>query len=320
MARAKQLLAPTPTTPLSLDATPSTFDGSLELFAFQPPSSISPRRPNGQSIGPGPKSYISNKRKPTEKMLHSATKRITRASTQAAAPPSIDLERQTTIPLPNPSKRKRASSSYAPPSKYSHLTNLLTDSLAPSLICVFIGVNPGIRTATLGHAYAHPSNLFWKLLHSSGCTDRRCLPSEDRDLPQLYALGHTNIVTRPTKDAGELSKAEMDAGVAVLEQKMGVYRPEAVCLVGKSIWESVWRATRGRAMRKEEFRWGWQEQRIGAQEGYDGARIFVATSTSGLAVSPSRPEKEEIWRELGEWVQRKRTERNTVGETDGERR
>jgi len=150
-------------------------------------------------------------------------------------------------------------------------------------------VNPGIRTATTGHAYSHPSNLFWKLLHSSGCTPRKCTPEEDGDMPYLYALGLTNIVTRPTKDAGELSKSEMDEGVSVLEEKIKRFRPESVCFVGKSIWESVWRVRRGRQMRKEEFKYGWQGEgeSIGAQAdeegGWEGAWVFVATTTSGLA-------------------------------------
>jgi len=193
------------------------------------------------------------------------------------------------------------------------LGNKLVDSLAPNLICVFIGVNPGLRTATAGHAYAHPSNLFWKLLHSSGCTPRRCAPEEDRDLPRLYALGHTNIVTRATKDASELSKAEMDTGVEVLEQKVALHRPESVCIVGKSIWESIWRVRHGRNIKKDEFKYGWQDERMGVvrdgKNAWEGARIFVATSTSGLAATMRPAEKEAVWGGLGEFVERRRAER-----------
>lgn len=63
---------------------------------------------------------------------------------------------------PSPSPRKKSRSpGYAPPSTYAHLPEL-RDVLEPGLICVFIGLNPGIMTARSGHAYAHPSNLFWK--------------------------------------------------------------------------------------------------------------------------------------------------------------
>ena len=133
-------------------------------------------------------------------------------------------------------------------------------------------------------------------------------------------MGHTNIVTRPTKDASELSKAEMDAGVAVLEMKIAKYRPESVCIVGKGIWESIWRVRYGRGIRKDEFKYGWQDEgdRMGViSEGddiWEGARVFVATSTSGLAAGMRPPEKEAVWRLLGEWVEKRREERGEGGE------
>lgn len=212
-------------------------------------------------------------------------------------------------------KPTRSSAGYAPPSKYSHVNNKLTDSLAPSLICLFIGLNPGIRTAITGHAYNHPSNLFWKLLYKSGCTPRLCRAEEDGDMPRLYDLGLTNIVSRPTKDGGELSKAEMDAGVAELEAKVALQKPEAVAIVGKSIWESIWRVRHGSNIKKEQFRYGWQwdSERMGAvigsEDKWPGARVFVATTTSGLAASMAPHEKEEIWRKLGKWVEKRRYER-----------
>ena len=210
-------------------------------------------------------------------------------------------------PSPSPSKRRRPSSKYAPPSKYAHLPEL-TDILEPNLIAIFVGTNPGVRTATAGHAYAHPSNLFWKLLHSSGCTTERLRPAQDVDLPRLYRLGNTNIVARPTKDAAELSKKEMAAGTPILEAKVATYRPQAVCIVGKGIWEAVWRWRYGREIRKDEFRYGWQddEQRIGKGDGWEGAPVFVTTSTSGLSASTRPHEKEAIWRPFGQWVAERR--------------
>ncbi|KAF2222490.1 uracil-DNA glycosylase-like protein, partial [Elsinoe ampelina] len=202
---------------------------------------------------------------------------------------------------------------YAPPSTYAHLP-VLTDIITPDLITLFVGTNPGIRTATAGHAYAHPSNLFWKLLHTSGCTDRRLDPSEDVDLPRLYAMGNTNIVERPTRNAGELSRAEMVAGAPILEEKVRRFRPGSVCIVGKGIWEAVWRHRYGKGFKEGEFRYGWQEdkERMGGTKGNDGggewegARVFVSSSTSGLAASLGPREKEEIWRPFGEWVKTKR--------------
>ncbi|KAK5109925.1 hypothetical protein LTR62_006414 [Meristemomyces frigidus] len=219
---------------------------------------------------------------------------------------------------PSPAKRQRPSSRYAPPSKYAHLPTLL-DILEPNLICIFVGTNPGIRTATSGHAYAHPSNMFWKLLHSSGCTDVRLSPEHDVDLPQWYAMGNTNIVERPSKDAAELSKAETAAGTPMLEDKVRKYQPEAVCIVGKGIWEAVWRWRYKRELRKTEFKWGWQDEkeRMGATVDWEGASVFVTSSTSGLSASLKPPEKEAIWKPFGDWVKARRKARfNTEGRID----
>ncbi|EAQ93482.1 hypothetical protein CHGG_01717 [Chaetomium globosum CBS 148.51] len=248
-------------------------------------------------------------------------------------PPSNNGPKTTTSKSPSksPSKRARPSASYAPPSTYAHLPHL-PDAIAPNLLVLFIGLNPGIETARTGHAYAHPSNHFWRLLHSSGVTPRRCAPAEDRRMPELYSLGLTNIVSRPSRNGAELSKAEMDAGVAVLEAKVRRWRPEAVCVVGKSIWESLWRVRHGRGIKAHEFRYGWQEagENMGVvvpegveeeevQEGvvyspdWKGARIFVASSTSGLAATLKPKEKEEIWKQLGDWVVERRVDRAAAG-------
>ncbi|KAK3723129.1 uracil DNA N-glycosylase Thp1 [Vermiconidia calcicola] len=215
---------------------------------------------------------------------------------------------------PSPAKTRRQSSRYAPPSKYAHLPKL-TDILEPNLIAVFVGTNPGVRTATAGHAYAHPSNLFWRLLHSSGCTDERLKPEQDVDLPRLYSLGNTNIVERPSKDAAELSKQEMAAGTPILEAKISSFRPEAVCIVGKGIWEAIWRWRHKREIRKDEFRYGWQDdrERMGKSEEWDGAPVFVTTSTSGLSASTRPAEKEAIWRPFGQFASRRREERQAAG-------
>ena len=84
-------------------------------------------------------------------------------------------------------------------------------------------------------------------------------------------------------------------------------------------------------MRKGEFRYGWQdeEHNMGAPaEGekqeeesdgkvWKGSRVFVTTSTSGLAASLKPAEKEAIWKPFGEWVQKRREERGFVPRVGG---
>ncbi|KAM0344376.1 hypothetical protein ACHAPU_007560 [Fusarium lateritium] len=212
-------------------------------------------------------------------------------------------------------KRARPASGYAPPSTYAHLEGL-PDAITDNLLVLFIGLNPGIQTARTGHAYAHPSNLFWKLLYSSGLTSRLCSPTEDRQLPELYSMGFTNIVARPSRNGSELSKQEMDEGVEILHEKCRRYRPESVCVVGKSIWESIWRVRHGKPVGKA-FKYGWQDEteNMGVIEGeWDGSKVFVSSSTSGLAATLSPAEKERIWAEIGTWAKKRREEREIEAE------
>ncbi|RAH74835.1 mismatch-specific DNA-glycosylase [Aspergillus aculeatinus CBS 121060] len=243
--------------------------------------------------------------------------------------PSSKRQRTTTTMLPpkstttNP-RHRRTRTRTPKPATPPTTPSLLRDTIPKNLDLLLVGVNPGILTGVTGHAYAHPSNLFWKLLHWSGITAIRHPPSDTYALPGLYNIGNTNIVERPTRDASMLSRAEMDAGVPVLEAKVAAQRPAVVCLVGKSIWEAVWRVKTGRRIRKEEFRYGWQHEGMnmgavisgdedgsggGGEKNWPGARVFVATTTSGLAAGMSVAEKQAVWNELGVWVKKRRGER-----------
>ncbi|PYH46920.1 mismatch-specific DNA-glycosylase [Aspergillus saccharolyticus JOP 1030-1] len=251
------------------------------------------------------------------------TRSLTRSRTTSSSPFSTASfsPSQSTTPHPEPQLQTTTTTTTKPPRTRTRKSptpqntpSLLRDTIPPNLDLLLVGVNPGLLTGITGHAYAHPSNLFWKLLHWSGITAIRHPPSDTYALPELYNIGNTNIVERPTRDASMLSRAEMDAGVPVLEAKVAAQRPAVVCLVGKSIWEAVWRVKTGRNIRKEEFRYGWQDEEMNMgvstkDGGWPGARVFVATTTSGLAAGMSVAEKQAVWNELGDWVKRRRRER-----------
>ncbi|SPO02272.1 related to G/U mismatch-specific uracil DNA glycosylase [Cephalotrichum gorgonifer] len=290
----------------------ATFSGRLNIADFAFKDAAAPRRSPrlltpDTAAPPRSPSSSSTKRKAGSELTPST------ASESSPAPtPTSPSSRSSSL-----RKKSRKASGYAPPSTYAHLSPL-TDALGPDLLVLFVGLNPGVMTARTGHAYAHPSNSFWKLLFSSGVTPRLVSPTEDKQMPHEYALGLTNIVARPSRNGSELSKEEMDCGVGELERKARECRPEVVCFVGKSIWESVWRVRKGRGIRKEEFKYGWQDEGEAfapleageeGEEAWAGAKIFVASSTSGLAATLSPAQKQAIWRELGVYVERRRAER-----------
>ncbi|UKZ65316.1 uncharacterized protein TrAtP1_006509 [Trichoderma atroviride] len=295
----------------SVDApTPATFEGRLQLknFMYSAPQQPIRRSPRFAAASESPSPSSSS-------------------ATTVRNPPSSKRRRQTQTPddssssSPQKKKRNRQKSGYAPPSTYAHLPEL-PDAVAPNLLVFFIGLNPGIETARTGHAYAHPSNLFWKLLFSSGVTPVPCRADEDRQMPERFSLGLTNIVARPSRNGAELSKQEMDDGVALLEDKARKWRPESMCVVGKSIWESIWRVRHGSPVGKA-FKYGWQDEseNMGIIKGeWAGAKVFVATSTSGLAASMSPAEKQAVWNQLGSWVKTRRAEREAEKEEESETR
>ena len=46
-------------------------------------------------------------------------------------------------------------------------TMRLSDRVRPPVNVLFVGINPGIRSAEIGHHFAGYSNRFWKLLWES---------------------------------------------------------------------------------------------------------------------------------------------------------
>ena len=59
------------------------------------------------------------------------------------------------------------------------------DILAPGLLCVFCGINPGRRSSAAGQHFANPRNDFWRLLADAGLTPRQLDPSEQWSLLEL---------------------------------------------------------------------------------------------------------------------------------------
>jgi len=278
---------------------PATFKGRLQMSDFMFKSTEPTVKGETSPIRRSPRFKSSTSSAPVALTQVTVTKKTKRRDTE-------DKENDVTPKK----KRARPSSGYAPPSTYAHLSGL-PDAITDNLLVLFIGLNPGIQTARTGHAYAHPSNLFWKLLYSSGLTPRLCSPTEDRQLPEMYSMGFTNIVARPSRNGSELSKQEMDEGVEILHEKCRKYRPETVCVVGKSIWESIWRVRHGKPVGKA-FKYGWQDEseNMGVIEGeWEGSKVFVSSSTSGLAATLSPAEKERIWAEIGSWAKKRRAER-----------
>jgi double-stranded uracil-DNA glycosylase len=107
----------------------------------------------------------------------------------------------------------------------------LPDVVAPGLAVLFCGINPGLMSAATGHHFARPGNRFWPALHRSGFTPRQLRPDEQLELLE-YGLGITNVVDRPSAQAGELTRDELVAGGKQLTRKVRRLRPDWLAVVG----------------------------------------------------------------------------------------
>ena len=112
---------------------------------------------------------------------------------------------------------------------------MVSDLLRPGLKLVFCGYNPSLASGRSGHHYAHPGNRFWRVLFTSGITDRLYEPQEDKRLLSL-SIGFTNLCSRPTRRADELTREEIRAGALTLRPKLEQVRPRVVAYTGIGVY------------------------------------------------------------------------------------
>jgi len=111
----------------------------------------------------------------------------------------------------------------------------LRDCIQPGVLVLFVGINPGLRSAETGHHFAGYSNRFWRLLHESKLVSEPLTYREDRRLPE-WRLGLTNIISRSTAGIDVLDPVEYRQGVASLKRKIRRYQPHIVALLGVTIF------------------------------------------------------------------------------------
>jgi double-stranded uracil-DNA glycosylase len=150
----------------------------------------------------------------------------------------------------------------------------LRDCIQPGVKVLFVGINPGLRSAATGHHFAGYSNRFWKLLHASGLVPEPITYLDDRRLPQ-WGYGITNIVPRATAGIDELTREEYRAGAQTLLKKIRRHKPKVVALVGVTVWRALLEALGEHDLRKQPVTLGFQQLTI------EGARVAVLPNPSG---------------------------------------
>ena len=157
------------------------------------------------------------------------------------------------------------------------------DVIGPGLTVLFVGINPGLYSAAVGHHFARPGNRFWPALHEAGFTPRLLLPEEDAELLD-WGLGITNLVHRTAAVASELSAEELRRGRVELEEKVARYAPRWTAFVGIGAYAT--------AFERRAVAIGPQDETIHA------SRVWVLPNTSGLNAHFTPARFAEVFREF----------------------
>jgi double-stranded uracil-DNA glycosylase len=167
----------------------------------------------------------------------------------------------------------------------------LKDRIEPGVRVLFVGINPGLRSAATGHHFAGYSNRFWKLLYESGLVPEPITYADDVRLPE-WGYGITNIVPRATAGIDDLKPADYRAGTRILLKKIRRHKPEVAALVGITVWRAILDALGEHELRKQPIALGFQERSI------EGARVCVLPNPSGRNATLSYPEMVRAFRKL----------------------
>jgi TDG/mug DNA glycosylase family protein len=170
---------------------------------------------------------------------------------------------------------------------------VLRDRIRPGVRVLFVGINPGIRSALTGHHFAGFSNRFWKLLYESGLVPEPIGYQDDTRLPE-WGYGITNIVPRPTPGIDTLDKSEYAAGRVRLRRKILRYRPTVVVAVGVTVFRAMFPDRRGAVSL------GLQPEKIGT------SAVFVLPNPSGRNANYSYAEMLDAYAALAKYARRTR--------------
>ena len=165
----------------------------------------------------------------------------------------------------------------------------LRDRIRPGVRVLFVGINPGVRSALTGHHFAGFSNRFWKLLYDARLVPEPITYVDDGRLPE-WGYGITNVIPRATPGIDTLTRDEYVAGSVKLRRKIERYRPQVVALVGVTVFRALFPNSRAAVA-------------LGVQkEHLSNAAVFVLPNPSGRNANYTYDEMRRAYRALARYV------------------
>ena len=110
--------------------------------------------------------------------------------------------------------------------------------MKPGVRVLFVGINPGVRSAQTGHHFAGYSNRFWKLLAESRLVPEPITYVDDDRLPEFGVRHHQPDCAAESRHQRS-GPAEYVAGWTILSRKVSRYRPPVVALVGVTVYRAI---------------------------------------------------------------------------------
>ena len=147
------------------------------------------------------------------------------------------------------------------------------DLVIPPVKLLFVGINPGLWTAATQTHFAYPGNRFYPALLKAGIIDWPIDPSagmtdDDRRRFTDRGLGISNVATRATAKASELSNEELTQGAERLAASIELWRPAVVAIAGITAYRT--------GFKRPKAVMGRQSETIG------DAELWVLPNPSGL--------------------------------------
>jgi double-stranded uracil-DNA glycosylase len=171
---------------------------------------------------------------------------------------------------------------------------LLCDVTVDRPRILFVGINPSLASGRVGHHFAGPGNPFWRLLHAAKIVPEPLTYEQDARLAE-FGLALTNLCSRATRSASDLTREEMEQGKRLLAEKVERLKPEVVAFVGLTLYQRYFDHPRSGGP-------GPKDERI------SGARVFVVPNPSGLnAAFPGFRHKLAWYERLREFSEGERT-------------
>ncbi len=157
----------------------------------------------------------------------------------------------------------------------------LRDRIAADVRVLFVGINPGVRSAMTGHHFAGFSNRFWRLLRESKLVPEPITFEDDARLTE-WQLGITNLIARPSPSISDLRPADYVEGWRILSRKIRRYRPAVVALVGVTLYRAILPLLPDVPPAERRAARNAPDRVLGLRpETVHGARLFVLPNPSG---------------------------------------